>query len=107
MVKNPDSVEAFFAEVGEARGTEPRLDAYVAELRTELADMTGIESRARRLVERMALALQGSLLVRFGDEAVADAFCASRLDGDWGHAFGTLPAGTDFSRIIDRHRAVA
>ena len=47
--------------------------------------------------------LQGSLLVRFGDEAVADAFCASRLDGDWGQAFGTLPAGTDFTRIIDRH----
>ena len=51
--------------------------------------------------------LQGSLLVRFGDEAVADAFCASRLAGDWGHAFGTLPAGTDFTRIIDRHRAAA
>ncbi len=59
--------------------------------------------RARRLVERMALALQGSLLVRFGDPAVADAFCASRLDGDWGQAFGTLPPGTDFGRIIERH----
>jgi len=106
MVKNPDSVEAFFAEVGEGAG-EPRLDAYVSELRSDLADMAGIESRARQLVERMALALQGSLLLRFGDEAVADAFCASRLAGDWGHAFGTLPAGTDFTRIIDRHRAVA
>ena len=67
--------------------------------------MTGIESRARSLVERMALALQGSLLIRFGDEAVADAFCASRLGGDWGQAFGTLPAGADFERIIDRHAA--
>ena len=47
--------------------------------------------------------LQGSLAVRFADPAVADAFCASRLGGDWGHAFGTLPAGTDFERIIDRH----
>jgi putative acyl-CoA dehydrogenase len=54
----------------------------------------------------MALALQGSLLVRFGDEAVAEAFCASRLEGHWGHAFGTMPAGTDFQRIIDRHRAI-
>ncbi len=45
----------------------------------------------------MALALQGSLLVRYGDEAVADAFCASRLAGDWGQAFGTLPAGADFA----------
>ena len=72
-------------------------------LREELADLEGIESRARRLVERMALVLQGSLVVRFGDPAVADAFCASRLGGDWGRAFGTLPAGTDFDRIIDRH----
>ena len=53
----------------------------------------------------MALVLQGSLLVRFGDEAVADAFCASRLGGDAGRAFGTLPAGTDFERIIERHAA--
>ena len=51
----------------------------------------------------MALALQGSLLVRYGDEAVADAFCASRLAGESGRAFGTLPAGTDFGRIIERH----
>jgi putative acyl-CoA dehydrogenase len=105
MVKNPDSVDAFFAEVGEGAG-EPQLDSYVADLRKDLVDMNGIESRARQLVERMALALQGSLLVRFGDEAVTDAFVASRLAGDWGHAFGTLPAGTDFARIIDRHRAV-
>jgi putative acyl-CoA dehydrogenase len=67
--------------------------------------MTEIEARARRIVERMALALQGSLLVRFGDEATADAFCASRLSGDWGQVFGTLPGGTDFKRIIERNRA--
>ena len=75
-------------------------------LREEIpGDVETIEPRARRVVERMALALQGSLLVRYGDEAVADAFCASRLAGDWGQAFGTLPAGLDFERIIDRHRA--
>ena len=66
-----------------------------------------IEARARRVVERMALALQGSLLVRHAPPAVADAFCASRLDGDRGLAFGTLPAGTDFGAIIERHRPVA
>ncbi|MGZ5337839.1 MAG: acyl-CoA dehydrogenase family protein, partial [Solirubrobacterales bacterium] len=98
MVKSPDSLDAFFAEVGEGAG-EARLDAYVKELREDLTDMTEIETRARGLVERMALSLQGSLLLRFGDEAVADAFCASRLAGDWGGAFGTLPAGTDFARI--------
>jgi putative acyl-CoA dehydrogenase len=107
MVKNPDSVEAFFGEIDEAKGSEPRLDAYVKDLREELNDMGEIEARARRIVERMALALQGSLLVRFGDQAVTDAFCSSRLDGEWGQVFGTLPGGTDFGRIIDRHRATA
>jgi putative acyl-CoA dehydrogenase len=106
MVTKPESVEAFFAEVAEG-ASEPRVAAEAEAILAELADMTEIEARARRIVERMALVLQGSLLVRFGDEAVADAFCASRLDGDWGRAFGTLPAGTDFGRIIDRHRAVA
>jgi putative acyl-CoA dehydrogenase len=106
MVKSPESVEAFFAEVAEA-GADERLDPFVAALRKDLSDMTEIEARARRVVERMALALQASLLIRFGDEAVADAFCASRLAGDWGGAFGTLPNGTDFGRIIERHSVAA
>lgn len=106
MVKSPASVEAFFAEVGAV--AEPRLASFATALKDEFpGDLETIESRARRLVEKMALALQASLLVRYGDEAAADAFCASRLTGDWGQAFGTLPAGTDFGRIIDRHRPVA
>jgi putative acyl-CoA dehydrogenase len=105
MIKSPASLDAFFAEVREGAAAEPRLDAYASKLRDELpGDIETIESRARRVVERMALALQASLLVRYGDEAVADAFCASRLNGDWGQAFGTLPAGADFTRIIARHR---
>jgi putative acyl-CoA dehydrogenase len=108
MVKSPASLEAFFAEVEEGAVAEPRLASFTAELRDELpGDLETIESRARRVVEKMALALQASLLVRYGDEATADAFCASRLSGDWGQAFGTLPAGTDFARIIERHRPVA
>jgi putative acyl-CoA dehydrogenase len=108
MVKSPATLDAFFAEVEEGAVAEPRLQAYVASLRNELpGDLETIESRARRVVEKMALALQASLLIRYGDEAAADAFCASRLSGNWGQAFGTLPAGTDFGRIIDRHRAVA
>jgi len=108
MIKSPASLDAFFTEVAEGVGAEPRLDSYAQELRDELpGDIETIETRARRVVEKMALALQGSLLVRYGDPAVADAFCASRLSGDWGQAFGTLPAGIDFTRIIDRHQAVA
>ena len=105
MVKNPASVEAFFAEVMEGAGAEPKLDAYVSSLKDEIpGDIATIQHRARRIVEKMAVALQASLLVRYGDPAVADAFCASRLAGDWGQAFGTLSAGTDFRRIIERHR---
>ena len=104
MVRNPASVEAFFAEAGQGAEAEPRLERAVAGLREELgSDPETLEPRARRVVEQMALVLQASLLVRYGDEAVADAFCASRLDGDWGQAFGTLPAGVDFERIIERH----
>ena len=105
MARGPQALEAFFAEVDEAAGADPRLDAAAESLRAELGDLEGIESRARRVVERMALVLQGSLVVRYADPAVADAFCASRLGGDWGRAFGTLPAGTDFERIIERHTA--
>ena len=76
-------------------------------LRDELTDLEAIESRARRVVERMALVLQGSLLVRYADPAVADAFCTTRLAGDWGGAYGTLPSGVDFERIIERHAGAA
>jgi putative acyl-CoA dehydrogenase len=107
MVKSPAAVEAFFAEVADGAAAEPRLAAFATELRDELpGELETIETRARRLVEKMALALQASLLVRYGDEAVADAFCASRLSGDRGQAFGTLPAGTDFGRIVERHRPI-
>jgi putative acyl-CoA dehydrogenase len=69
----------------------------------ELGEASTLEVRARRVVERLALALQGSLLVRHAPAAVADAFCASRLAGDGGLAYGTLPAGTDFRAIVERH----
>jgi putative acyl-CoA dehydrogenase len=104
MARGPEPFEAFFTELGQARGADARLDAFIARLREELGHTDAIETRARRLVERMALALEGALLLRHGDAAVADAFCASRLDGDGGLVFGTLPTGLDFGRIIERAR---
>ena len=103
MVKTPESLEAFLAEADEAAGSDPRLDEAVASLRRELSDLAEIEARARRVVERMALVLQGSLLVRHSPPEVADAFCASRLAGDWGGAYGTLPPSVDFGAIVERH----
>jgi putative acyl-CoA dehydrogenase len=99
--------EAFFAEVHEASGADQRLDKAVEKLKADLAqlaDPVEAQASARRLVERMALVLQGSLLVRYGHPAVADAFCASRLGGDWGVAFGTLPSGVDTAAILERAR---
>jgi putative acyl-CoA dehydrogenase len=104
MARQPESVTAFFDEVGQAAGTDPRLDAAIARAHADLADTSAIEARARRVVESMALVLQGSLLLRFGHPAVADAFCASRLAGDWGRAFGTLPPGADTRAIVERSR---
>jgi putative acyl-CoA dehydrogenase len=103
LAKSPEALDGFFTEVELAAGADPRLDAYVTRLREEFADHESIETRARRVVERMALALQGSLLVRHAPPAVADAFCASRLAGDSGFAFGTLPPGVDTRAIVERH----
>lgn len=103
MVKSPASADAMFAEIDQAAGADPRLDAHVAKVRKSLASSPEtLEVRARQVVEGMALALQASILVRHGDPAVADAFCASRLAGEHGGAFGTLSAGTDFKAIIAR-----
>jgi putative acyl-CoA dehydrogenase len=102
--REPEALNAFLREVGAARGADHRLDAAIKDMLTELADLEGIEGRARRLVERMALVLQGSLLVRWAPPQVADAFCASRLGGDWGAAFGTLPGGLDLAPVVERAR---
>ena len=104
LARTPAALEAYFAELDLSRGAESRLDRYIDSVRDEFSDAEGLEERARRIVERMALALQGALLVRHGAPAVADAFVASRLDGDSGAVYGTLPAGTDFEAIIARNR---
>jgi putative acyl-CoA dehydrogenase len=101
--REPAALEAYLDELDEAAGADARLDAFVSSLRDELADPEALELRARRVVERMALALQGALLVRHAPAAVADAFCASRLAGDAGLQYGTLPPGIDFEAIIARH----
>ncbi|MCX5203411.1 acyl-CoA dehydrogenase family protein [Streptomyces sp. NBC_00237] len=104
LQREPMALNAFLTEVGQTRGADHRLDGAVKDLLTELADLDGIEGRARRLVERMALVLQGSLLVRWAPSEVADAFCASRLGGDWGSAFGTLPGSLDLGAVVERAR---
>jgi putative acyl-CoA dehydrogenase len=106
--KEPDSLEAFTAELALAAGADPRLDTSVLSARRALegvaADGETAQHQARRIVEGLALALQGSLVIRHSPSAVAEAFLISRLGGAGGTSFGTLPAGIDTATIIERHR---
>ncbi len=102
MAREPHTVEAYFAEVEQAAGVDSRYDDALGRLKKELSSPDDLELRARRVVEQLALVLQGSLLLRHAPTAVADAFCASRLDRDWGHAFGTLPPGLDLDAVLAR-----
>jgi putative acyl-CoA dehydrogenase len=108
--RSPGTADALLAEVALAHGGDARLDAFAARLSSQLAAHTGASAddvawAARSLVVRMALALQGALLVRHAPAAVADAFCASRLapDDGGGVTLGTLPRGVDAGAILDRH----
>ena len=98
LAREPEAVAAFRDECELARGGNRHLDAHLDRL-TEL-DVS--EYGARRVVEDLALALQGSLLVRHAPSTVADAFCASRLGSSPGRAYGTLPKGVEAAAIIDR-----
>ena len=102
MGRQPAALEAFIAEVENGRGGDHRLDAAIDRLKDMLNDKSELETRARLITERMALVLQGALMVRHAPAALADAFCASRLGGDWGRAYGTLPSAVDCDQIIER-----
>ncbi|HEX3466310.1 MAG TPA: isovaleryl-CoA dehydrogenase [Candidatus Elarobacter sp.] len=103
LQRHPDSVEAYHAEVAQASGANAPLDRALASLREELAPgAPPAEANARRTVERMAVALQASLLARHAPPAVSDAFCAARLGGEGGLAFGTLPPAAETRTIVER-----
>jgi putative acyl-CoA dehydrogenase len=105
MVKEPDGLPAFLAECELAAGADARLDAHLRRVREQAAAAFAggdPQFQARRVVEDLAVALQGSLLVRHAPHAVADAFCASRLAGEGGRVYGTLPDGLDAAAIIER-----
>jgi putative acyl-CoA dehydrogenase len=92
--KEPEALERVLEEIRLAN--DPRLERFVGR--------EVVESDARRFTERLAIALQASLLIRFSPAAVSDAFCASRIEGDAGRAFGTLPQSVDFQAVISPMR---
>src|SRR5438445_2302079 len=106
MQREPDTVSAYFGEVELARGADKRFDHAIDGLKRELTPSDGLESRARRVVERKAIVLQASLLLRHGEQKVADVFVSSRLVNDWGQTFtfGTLKFEKELKSVLERHR---
>jgi putative acyl-CoA dehydrogenase len=106
MATDPESVDAFFAELRVASGVDPVFDDFGARLKEQLAPVRkspqDFAILARTVVEKMALALQASLLIRFAPAAVADAFVHSRLGPDRSFNYGNLPASSDFAGILAR-----
>ncbi|CAM5999232.1 unnamed protein product [Sphagnum balticum] len=102
--KTQDTLEVVRKEWVQATGSNASLDKYAALLETDILQAQNeiVESQARRLTERLALCVSAALLVRHAPSYVADAFCASRLDRDWGSTFGTLNASVHFKEIIER-----
>ncbi|MBE0622407.1 MAG: acyl-CoA dehydrogenase family protein [Burkholderiales bacterium] len=104
MQKQPDSVAVLLAEIRAGASGDRHLARFVDAIEAQLADAGGIEQRARRIVEMAALALQASLMAQHAAPAAVDAFLSSRVQGDWGHAFGTLPGNARCEEIIARSR---
>jgi putative acyl-CoA dehydrogenase len=102
LSREPATREALFGELLAARGAHAALDREIAALQAELDDRADLEARSRRIVERMALALQASLLFRAGNGTVAKAFSVARLAGEHGYQYGTLPAAAPLSALVER-----
>jgi putative acyl-CoA dehydrogenase len=102
MQREPDSLASYFGEVEST--SDPRLKRAVEEIKQEIANSAEIEFRARRIVNRMAVALEASLMLRYGDPVSAEYFCASRLSEGGGQMFGVLPKLDSLKSVIERHR---
>ncbi|MCU6433298.1 isovaleryl-CoA dehydrogenase [Undibacterium sp. Jales W-56] len=102
IAKTPEVLPAYFAELDSAKGRHAAFDHYVAQLTSDMQDVAELEYRARDLVDRMALALQATQLLKSAPAFVADAFCQSRLASQGHHQYGALPRHIDVKSIIDR-----
>jgi putative acyl-CoA dehydrogenase len=103
LQKEPASMEVLLEEIGKG---EERVRKQAQSVLAALRDAVTAESQARRVVESLAIALQASLMVRHSSEGAAQAFCSSRIDGNWGRALGTLAPGVPYQEIAERQRLV-
>jgi putative acyl-CoA dehydrogenase len=100
-LRGGDAAAALAQELAPARRAHSVLDRLAAGLPARIEQMA-TEAEARRLAQEVGLAVQAALLAQTAPPAVVDAFCASRLEGDWGQSFGTLSGRTDFDAILQR-----
>jgi putative acyl-CoA dehydrogenase len=98
--RSPQTLEAYFAEVGSAKGESAALDRHVAALKDDMRDLSEFEGRARDLCDRLAVGLAGAALIRAASP-IADAFCRSRLESRGAHHYGAL-TGVDGKAIVGR-----
>ena len=104
MKKTPAVVDVFFHEISQAKGAHRSFDHFIGALQKDLNNLDDLEYRARNIVDRLALAIQASLLIRNGNNMISDAFCASRLEYNGALNYGTLPQGINCKKIIERAR---
>ena len=100
--KEPNSVEVLLDEINSAKSANKNFDKFARNIEKELLDVDNLEFRARRVVEKLALVLQASVLLKNAPDFISEAFCNSRLSDDNSLSFGTLPIGTEFEKIINR-----
>lgn len=102
MNKEPKVVDAYLAELSSAHGLDKRFDTFLNGLKDEFVDLSTLEYRSRSVVEKLALGLQASVLLKDGDAHVAEGFVASRINQPAGLNYGTLPTGVNCKAIIER-----
>ena len=102
MSKSPETLDAYFAELATARGANAAFDRHVTALKDDMRDASDFEDRARDLVDRLAVGLQASVLVKHAPAFVADAYCVSRLEQRGAHHYGALPKNVNFKAIVER-----
>ncbi len=102
IVKHPETIQVFFDEIEKASDENKFLDTAIQEIKNLLDDKSRLEKSARRITELMAITLQAALLVQHAPIEIADSFCSTRLNKDWGYTFGTLPKGTNIDEILNR-----
>ena len=104
IVKQPESMQIFLDEVELNGNNNKHLYNTINEIKKLLSNENNLIPNARRLTELMAISLQAALLIQYASHEVADSFCNTRLNKDWGYTYGTLPKGINIDKILDRAR---